>query len=792
MYVLKNTVRFPHDAESGAFFGALATVLLPALGYTEETPYFCGQKDSFCFNCENGCKATAMQKNHLQLYHNCLTYTGAAFGYAWPESDSDYCPIPGRGKSWFYPDDFFDFIFGYAGLSWTRLNKEQKKEEAFADLKRSIDSGMPALMKFGAGSDWHVMVGYGDDMTIYAIDHKPLMKPKFYTEDGLAAITDWLGQLTAAIIITGGAKRTVGFNAILTQMILSLHKTCTSPLEKEVNAKLDGVNEKNAAQTAKFLADTVGFAIEARWHAAEAMTPFMKMTDSEAVREQLMQVLRNYIFDSDCEATHGTCWKIWRCLGISAETGYALPNGSEGNLHDEKNRGELKKLFAAVFENDRVVIKHLREAARLTMDFEKYPVPELPMRGGSGAGLAGFMKKLAESTADKPNHVKIAFTGQSIVDPNNTWPPMLADWLRGQYPNAVIHHKVFAIGGFSTQVLYKRVPNDIASFYPDLLVIMVQGSEVQYERLIKWVRENTTSEILIMTDHFTSDDKWGYNWWSLKMSYELLPAIAKRHGAQVADIRTPWRKYFEDTGLSPQGLLSDGGHLFDTGQEFMFRLIRQFFVYNSAAKIEERCTFIPVCKDDWKNGKLAVQFDGNRVEAVAGSGLQHPCEVRIDGRKPSETPEAYIRTAENNGIYSKLGIVEFVSPPGEQKFTITLKTYTDPLNFSYTVEGSETGFEGESDLRGNLCGKRIKLTHESFIFYYGHPDPKPGETYSFFSLLNGTDIYDAAKPYKGHIEKAELFCPYMIVSGIANGSHTVELAALSETPDITGFKVYRP
>lgn len=49
---LIETVRFPIGAESNSFFAALASALLPVLGYTENTPYYCPPKEVIVSNVE--------------------------------------------------------------------------------------------------------------------------------------------------------------------------------------------------------------------------------------------------------------------------------------------------------------------------------------------------------------------------------------------------------------------------------------------------------------------------------------------------------------------------------------------------------------------------------------------------------------------------------------------------------------------------------------------------------------------------------------------------------------------
>jgi len=422
------------------------------------------------------------------------------------------------------------------------------------------------------------------------------------------------------------------------------------------------------------------------------------------------------------------------------------------------------------------------------MDFIKYPV--VLDNADFGKYISKTMYLLTNSAEGNHNKIKIAFTGQSITDPNNTWPVTLTEWLRQKYPSADIIYKNFAIGGFSTDFLYKRMPNDMASFYPDLVVCYDMGSHLFYERMIKWIRENTTAEIMIQTEHYTKEHEW-----SDAMSYRHLPEIAGKYNAQICDIRTPWKNYITDNGLDANVLLSDGTHLNDCGQKFMFELMKQFFVYReeNESRVKEYLNnmYIPVTSANWHGNKLSLPFFGNRAEIIGGN-IKHKINVRIDGKKPSEIKEAYIRTSENTSISTRMGIINYTNPPPEQIFTVTIKSFDDAKNFTYTVQGSETGFEGLSDERGVLTGKYLYMTDESFIFHPAVESPAPGQQYEFQSMLNGTDFYDGNNPYENHKEKRELFDRNMLISGIPVGEHILELESETEISDVQSIKIYNP
>ena len=372
---IPNIIPFPDGAESSPFFGALASVLIPALGFTEDRPYFCDPKQSYCIGCGD-CNRTTLQKHRNRLYHDYQTFTGVSLGWVWPEEDSEYQTIPGWYKGWRWPDEFFAYIFGYAGLKWQRLKKGTAKEVVLAAVSVSVDTGIPILMKLGSGPDWHVVTGYDAYGTLYGLDsHKHFdhtMRPtrtivatQDYTEDGLFILPDWYVYFQDAVIIMGHAERTITYSDILARMIQTLEHPAHAHLEHDVMDRLDAVTTENAWETAQWLLSIVGFPIEGRYHAADSN--LHHFCENKDAREKIFGMIRQYVFDRELDATHGTCWKIWAQLGVGTETGFALPPDAGRLLLNKETQTELKRLFAIVFNNDKKVLELLREAAHLIM-----------------------------------------------------------------------------------------------------------------------------------------------------------------------------------------------------------------------------------------------------------------------------------------------------------------------------------------------------------------------------------------------------------------------------------------
>lgn len=372
MKTIDGIVPFWVDAESNPFFGALASALLPALGYGEQTPYYCAPKGSYCIQCGACGDKPTLHKHHLQLYHVYQSVTGVGLGWYWPEDpESRYQVIEGGGPGWDWPDWLFDYIAGVAGLTWRRLSKGAGREALLSSLASSVDAGQPVLMKLGRGADWHLVTGYDAQGRLCGWDARcegdqPTVAADAYDEQGRFCMSGWFEPFETAILFTGRTAPTLGLAAILSRMIAALERPQHALMEAEVMRRIDAAGEGNARATALWLNERVGIPIEARWHVASTTdSTLQEMTQSEAVRAHLMAVTAQYVFDRELEASHGTCWKIWGLLGVGPETGYALPADAEERLLRPETRAELKRLFAIVFENDRVALGRLRAARAL-------------------------------------------------------------------------------------------------------------------------------------------------------------------------------------------------------------------------------------------------------------------------------------------------------------------------------------------------------------------------------------------------------------------------------------------
>lgn len=160
----------------------------------------------------------------------------------------------------------------------------------------------------------------------------------------------------------------------------------------------------------------------------------------------------------------------------------------------------------------------------------EFPAPAPENEADFGLGIGRTMRLLSSSTPQKRNRVKILFYGQSIT--HGAWWEIVANDLKKRFPSADLIIENRALGGFAADALIRPAEHDLYPFYPDLVIFHVYGSHEPYEEIIRRLRSRTTSEILLQSDHFTAASDWHD-----RHSFEWLPQIAAKYGAELVDVR---------------------------------------------------------------------------------------------------------------------------------------------------------------------------------------------------------------------------------------------------------------
>jgi hypothetical protein len=409
------------------------------------------------------------------------------------------------------------------------------------------------------------------------------------------------------------------------------------------------------------------------------------------------------------------------------------------------------------------------------------------------------MTLLATSTPEHRNPVRILFYGQSITE--QKWWKDVADDLRRRFPYADLTIENRAIGGFAAQVLVRPAEHDLYPFYPDLLIFYVYGDHTKYEEIIANTRRRTTAEIITQTEHVAVGDQW----WPEKMSTELIPQIAQKYGCELANIRAPWKRYLKDNNLDPQKLLSDNVHLNDHGNFLMAELMKWRLRYSPSFPTDAWKglvrTFV-VGKDlNWKDSRIVLEFDGNRIDAIAARpapGQGRSARVLIDGKKPSEFPELYVITrpsATQAGFWPGVIRVSWQKPLTIEDWTARItETNDDPSLFKFDVLGSKTGFDGTgvTDKRFVSNSGRVVIEPEDWWF-------KRARDFSGKALPVGFEVKWQVKPMfldvyaPPSIQDPTRECATTLAQSLVNDKHTLEIVADGGTSvPISALRVYRP
>ncbi len=315
-----------------------------------------------------------------------------------------------------------------------------------------------------------------------------------------------------------------------------------------------------------------------------------------------------------------------------------------------------------------------------------------------GQNTSRTLHRLQSSTSDPGDTIKILVYGQSISEQD--WWLSVRDHLTAEFPHTILRMENRSIGGFASQILYKTVEMDVASYYPDLVLLHIFGDPVYYDSVLYTIRSRTTAEVAIMTDHYT-----GPHAWSDTMSYHILPALAEKYKCDVIQIRHAWKRFLEDNRIKPGMLLSDEVHLNDYGNLVMAGLVGSYFKTRVRAVgdpfgLVTKTAFPGVTH--WEGDTLKLAFTGNRVDVVLDSFQSGFCRVLIDGLPPSAYSGTFYmsRPVDSTGRkwpWELPGMirVRHAKPWLNEQWQCTFTRAEIPYDtFSFEIRGTLTGEEG--------------------------------------------------------------------------------------------------
>ena len=436
-----------------------------------------------------------------------------------------------------------------------------------------------------------------------------------------------------------------------------------------------------------------------------------------------------------------------------------------------------------------------------------YPAPELPEPSKLGLNLARSMKLLSQSSKWKRNTVRVLFYGQSIT--RDEWWKAVETDLKRRFPQAEVVTQNLALGGFSAQHLALTVERDLLSFYPDLIIFHVYGNHHHYEEILQKMRVLTTADLALQTDHLEAktEPEQPDNHWSSFMNELFLPRMAEKYQCELIDVRSSWRQYLLDNHYHPSQLLRDSIHLNDQGNFLMAELVKNYLRANPKAKEPwpERVKTYQLNRDvNYDNGRLTLEFIGNRVDVVSSTFGEAKAEILIDGQHPSAIPELYIFTRPNYTPttdwpweVSAPVRLNWQQLPLEEDWTITILEVkpqeSETLNFTFRLTGTKTGMDGVGSNQEAFISNsgRVVILPEHWWLNTasGQSSPiKPGYELKFRARLLGTDIYQKPK-FRGFGRESTV----TLAQGLKNEHHTLEIIPLEpgKVP-IKAIRLYHP
>jgi hypothetical protein len=431
------------------------------------------------------------------------------------------------------------------------------------------------------------------------------------------------------------------------------------------------------------------------------------------------------------------------------------------------------------------------------------PAPPTPKDTAElGKGIQRAMTLMATSTPQMHHKVKVLYYGQSIT--NQEWTDQVTQYLKDKYPNADFTFAKLSLGGFASQLLVRTTDYDVLPFYPDLMIFHVYGDHRRYEDILIKTLQNTTAEIAIWNDHITKLPVPEGDW-SEKMSYDYIPAYAKRYSCYLMDIRRPWKKYLEKNGFEPAKFLKDGVHLNPDGCWLLARLIEPFLVYRPDlpdTAWKDLAHDYVVGKDvQWKDGKLTLPFTGNRVDAYSawsGTGEAPSAKVLIDGKAPSEFPTVYYHARPSgtpNIGWPAIKHIGWREPLVLETWTATCHDFSDDAKtFRFEVSGSATGPDGQGTSTEEFVSNsgRVVIEPQDWTFDFDRevskkPIPQT-VTVKWQTKAIFTDTYAPLK-----VEDPAYEYPTTLAQGLPNATHTLELVSETGRPvEVAFIRVYEP
>jgi hypothetical protein len=252
-------------------------------------------------------------------------------------------------------------------------------------------------------------------------------------------------------------------------------------------------------------------------------------------------------------------------------------------------------------------------------------------------------------------------------------------------------------------------------------------------------------------------------------------------------------------------LLADEVHLNDQGNFLLASFVKPHLRYNPQFPNDlwkDLVRTYNVGTDvQWKDGKLVLEFEGNRIDAIAAqsaNGNSAAARILIDGKKPSEFPELYAITRPNDAVgvdQPAIIQVSWEKPLIVEDWTARItEINNDASKFKFEVFGSKTGKDGsgESDQKFVSNSGRVVIEPRDWwlknAFDYSRKLTPRGFQIEWQVKQMFVDEYVAPK-----IEDPTREYFTTLAQNLSNSKHTLEIIPQNNaTVPIQYLRAYRP
>jgi hypothetical protein len=434
------------------------------------------------------------------------------------------------------------------------------------------------------------------------------------------------------------------------------------------------------------------------------------------------------------------------------------------------------------------------------------PPPWQPDPGQRGH-LRRSLTLLGASTPADRKTVRVLFYGQSITQ--QAWWKEVERYLRAAYTNANLIVENRAIGGHASQLLVKTAEADLYPFQPDLLIFHVYGSHLEYENIIRRVRERTCADILLQTDHLTTDAglteetdpaKLTPKQWDPWMNHVFLPATAAKYDACRADIHELWKAYLRAHTLKAADLLRDGVHLNAQGEWLMAELLKACL-----APLPPKAGYDPLneprvqtvaLRRSSAQESLRVEFTGTRADLLFKPKAKGTISVLVDGKPPSAIPGLYGFTRVSAFPMSDWPVllrVEAAAPLVAEGWSLKIdQASPDGKLCHFSLRGSATGEDGEGFSTNRFVSRSGRVVVDPAdwnlaycVAVFKRPVPQ-NYTATWRATLRGADTVEPPAATPG------TEACVTVAQGLPPGRHWLELHGADLAGQLQAARFYCP